>query len=388
MYQLKDRFFLSIKIDGKEVPVNFTSFGSIQLSSAVPLFLPMARIELVDNNKIFQNYITLADGVEIRIVMTNSPESSKITEYKFRLFQYIATQAGKGIQYIIDCIYDAPKYFNENSTIGLTGTSSTVLKKLASNCGLTFEGTPTNDSQIWTPLANKTCVFAKDIALHGYSNDRSCMLLCVDLSGRMKYIDYSQIKFDPRRMKTFMSGKGDGNSVYAVRAKKDLIKSGLLNNYSGYKFKTVEQDVTRTANVHTKVETRAMSSNLMVNAKLNQRLSGSRIQFTPVGCGNVHPNFHRAEHQNLRIKSLQSQGVLVAVTDQTEVTLLDPVQYAYVDTSGSNTPEQNTLKSGNYVVTAKTIYATGRGIYYEKFELTSSGQNGDPSGNKSQLSTK
>ena len=388
MIQINDRFFIGVVIDGKEYPLEATGFGSLQISTNVNFFLPTARIQLNDDRMIFRNHITLADYVLVEIYLGKTLAEAHKTKFSFRLFSYKVTDLGKARIYVLDLIYDRPKYFNAARTSAVTGTSAEAIKAIGLDCEFKqVETVNTTDKQVWLPLGAKNCAFAKTIMQCGYVNDNSCMVLCVTGNGTLRYKNLTSIplKSDIK----FTVGNTTSKSNFGVLASREISKAGVLNNLYGYRFATIDQNPTNEVSSakHTRVNVRATSKALSVNKSIHTALTSPRTVFSDIGCGNVHPNFEKAKHQNKRLKAFQSFGHLLVVSDVTGVDLLDVINFTSVNTRAMMQSDVDTTVNGFYVVTGKTIYATGNGFYYEKFEITRPGLNKDASKSNSQLGT-
>ena len=385
MIHIDGRLYAQLYIEDREFPLGKTGFGFIQVNTNVNFFLPMGRIQINDDRRLFQDHFTLGDYTKITLYLGVSPDKKEQLRYDFRLFQYSATQRERIMVYTLDLIYDMPKYFNQLTTTSITSTSTEAIKRIAADCGFkTIITSPTSDSQTWLPFNSKNCMFARNIAQSGYVDDRSMMVLCVDSRGQLKYQNLSNIKFTENDKK-FVLSNGNAQTSFSVMARKELSKSGLMNNLYGYKFSTLEQNPVQGGTTqHSGVQVRATGKSLNLNAAMNKQ-DIPRIAVTPLGGGNVHANYSKAKHQNTRLKAFQSSAVHVAVNNVTKIELLDPVIYYSLDTTGLKGAALSKVASGNYLVTAKSVYATGNGWYYEKFEIVHSGSNFDPDKKQTQM---
>jgi hypothetical protein len=197
----------------------------------------------------------------------------------------------------------------------------------------------------------------------------------------MKYENITAI--DKTKGTLFTHLMADNQEEYQVSAVKEITKSGLVNNLFGHSQRTIDQ----TAKVeHRAVAAKVETSNLMVNSEINSTVN-PRTLFTPVDCGNTHENYHKAIHQNTRIKSLYSFSLHAAVSVITTLDLLDVIQYAaQAGHNASDTVVKPSL-AGAYLIVGKTTYITGGGFVYEKYELSRPGLNDDPGKSRTQLGT-
>lgn len=373
MIKLGDRFYLILMIDGKEVPIEYMGFNPLQMHSNVLFFQPVGRIVLADKQRYFDNN-PISDGSKVDIFVWRTDTGSQSAKrYQFRLFRHAVNKSLNINYFTLYLTFNCPRYFNENMTGAMKGTSYDILKEMAKTVGVDYSGDPTSDAMTWLGTGKKRCVFARDVALHGYANTQSCMSLGMTLLGEMRYKDVSAIKLKDNP-NIFVQGVGDNTKVFQVLGRKEINKAGLFNNLVGYRMTTVEQD-TSGVSEHASVQVTMNSGpTLSVNKTLNDKLEGSRVHFTPVSAGNVHPQFYQAEHSNKRIRAMYSFGSHIVTDGMTNLDLFDPITYLFYDNS-ANKLSINQAISGNYIITAKTIFATKEGRYFEKFEIVRQGPN-------------
>lgn len=372
MIKLGNRFQLIVMMDGKEIPLEHMGFDALQMHSNVMFYQPVGRIVIADRIKWFDAN-PIGDGAKVDIFVGTNEVVTEANLYRFRLFRYSVTKVNNVNYYTLFLAFNCPRYFNENVTGAITGSSYDALQGIAKTIGVKFKGDPTSDSQIWIGQGKKRCVFARDIALHGWSGTTSCMSLGMTLLGEMRYVDISAIKARDTE-NYFVMGAGDNESVFRVLGRKELSKAGLVNNMVGYKMETVEQSPDGNTNHNSVTVTMNSAPTLSVNKTLNDQLEGSRVAFTPISAGNTHPNFYKAKHNNRRLRAMYSYGSHIATDGLTGLDLFDPVKFLFYDNTTSDTL-LNQAVSGTYIITAKTIFATKEGRYFEKLEIVRQGVN-------------
>lgn len=377
MIRLGDSFYLQIQIDGVEIPVELLGINPLQLSSNVTFFQPMGKLVLGDKYGYFDDK-PMSDGAKVDIFIGKSPTENDARLYRFRLFRYTLELKGNVKYYTLFMTFNCPRFFNENFTGALKGPSHTVLASVASVSGVDFSGDPTTDPQTWYGAGKKRCVFAREVALHGYANAESCMTLGMTLLGELRYKNLSTIKAGATP-NTFIQGASSSETKHhRVLDRKEINKGGFSNNLIGYRLDTVEQNTLSPGEdltTHKGVKVALTSAPaLSVNKILNENLEGSRVVVTPVSSGNTHHSYYRAEHQNRRLRSTYSLGNFVVTDSITGLDLLDPVNYLVYE-NASNELKLNQAVSGSYIIAGKTIYATKEGRYFEKFELLRQGPN-------------
>ena len=384
MIKVGNDFFISIFIDNNELPLDKLGFVGFQAHSNLSFFQPMAQISISDNYKYFDTN-PIGDNVAIRVAVGKSDNISSAFTYNFRLFKRDFEKKSNNLKlYTLKMTYNSPRYFNENSDTFYEGTSKQVLQKVATESGFTsVDLDDSADSMCWLPMGMKRCFFAKNVTKYAYLDKGSCYALGVSLAGQLRFKNISKINLSTSN-NVFAKGGSTQKGVVTVLSDKEIMKAGFNNNMTGYKYETLKQDTDKTESL-TSVPVPVSSNTILVNKKLNQNLSGSRIHVTPIGSSNTHANYQLALHQNTRIKNTFSLTIRIVTNQVTTVDLLDTINYSsYENSNGTYTLDK--LMSGTYLVTAKTIFVTKEGFYFEKFEMVRQGY-GANSPSNSQITT-
>lgn len=375
MFQIRDSVFIAITFNGIEYPLEETGFRSITILSGARQFLPTCTLSLADNAYFFTNRVPMTDGVEIEIqVGDGSDKANKV--YKFRVFRFKSQQSNGINSYTIIGYYNAPNYMFQSTAKGIRGTSNAALKEVASRVGLEYQGGNTNDMQTWLPGNSRYAVFAQQIAKHGYRDDRSFMYLAVTSQGKMIYRNLSELDTNadvPMFVHSDPTPGKNGEPVYQVVDYKLLNNSGFLNASGGYAQQVVTQSVVGASKISNSLDVKRLTENLMINDDIHADLNRSRVDVRPVDSGNVHASYERAAYQNFRNSLVYAFGVEVMIQTQTDIELLDLVNYT-AQVQGNMETTESEAYSGAYVVTGKTTHIV-QGMYYEKFQLATTGTN-------------
>lgn len=374
MLKVADGLFINVVIEEKPIPLNLLVFESVQITSNIIYFAPVGRLAITDTQGYFEKN-PIGDGEKVTVFLGKTDDMSQVTQYNFRVFTVKYARGTQKTTLTIFLVYDCPKYLNESSTHSYAGTSANAIKALAVEAELKEIVTDqSSDSMKWLPMAQKRCYFARQIALHAYLDDTSCFLLGMRLNGSLHYRNIAKIVANDAKA-IFMKGGGHKKDTHFVYSDKYIADTGLANSFSGYKFNINEQSPTKFTE-HTTVKVSSPTNSLNVNKELNNNLSSGTTVNAPIKSKetNLHNHYITAKHQNIRIRNTYMNHIHAIIQDATALDLFDCILYFSSKLVDGST-ELDKKVSGYYIVTAKTIFATGSGAYVEKFQLTRNGEN-------------
>lgn len=373
MIKVSDRFYISVRIDGKEIPLEKLAFKSFQAHSSIHFFQPMGNLSIVDTQRYFETN-PVSDGVKFEISTGTTKDFAKARIYKFRHFKTDKANIGGNMQaYNFRLVYDAPRFLNENMVNSIKGTSSDVMKQLAAQ--VPFNKTvidQTSDHMIWLPFGKKRCEFAREVCNHAYANNTGCFMMGVRLDGTLHFRNISTIDLS-KAVALMVKGSSKLPGSIKIFGDREVVSSGLANNATGYKMETIEQG-TGADKSYTKVTAPTSSPSVLINTNISKGIEGSKMINSPVASSNTHANYQNALHQNKRIRNTFMLSTYVATDTMTDLDIFDTSKYMLVDQAQGKT-QLNRRLSGSYLIVAKTVYATKEGMYYEKFLLQRQGYN-------------
>jgi len=365
-YLVNDRLEVSVYVADIEYPLQAINLLNwLHIATTVRIGLPTLGMQIKDVQHVFDK-IGLLDGTPIRVVIKALGKDSKT--YVFRKFNHKRVLTGDAYTWTIFGYWDAPLYWAASSVEALEGTADNVLQQIASTCGLKYDGTPTNDSQIWVPRNRTYRAWAKDIADHAWVNDTSCMILGIDLDGTLRFKDVNNL---PDAQIKIIGYTYASDALTATDLEVNAA-SGLNNVLSGYQNMRVSQSQI-TDDTHTVIKDLAFTPDVKTphyNDALKQTLNRGAVRFSPIDAGNVHDNYEKASYQNLRYRNLLSFGLDALMVDATDVPLIARVNLG-LQVEGS---AQDTSNSGNYTTTGHAIYVQGAN-YSEKIGMCRHGTN-------------
>jgi hypothetical protein len=368
-FLLNGELEVSIFIDDNEYPLTALNLLNwLHISTTMRHALPTFGLQITDVQHVFDN-IGLLDGTPIRIVIKPNGKDSRT--YSFRKYNHNRVLTGDAYTWTLFGYWDAPLYWAASSVRAIQGTANNVLQEIASTCGLKFDGSVTNDSQIWVPRNRVYRTWAKDIVDHSWVSDNSCMSLCVDLDGTMRLKDLNNLP-DPTKK---ILGYGYADDAYTAVDVQASANSGLNNALSGYQNMRVAQSVTTddTWQIIKDLNFTPDVKSPLYNRDLRDQLGRGAVRFSPIDAGNVHDNYEKASYQNTRYRNLFSFGLEALMVDSTEMKIGERVALSLQTESTS----QDAPNSGTYTITGHAIYTQGAN-YSEKLGMVRHGTNETP----------
>lgn len=364
---VRDRISLTIRFNGTELPLEMNTIDYLHIVESRRLLLPQLTFQFTDATKFLTRKNLTGDGTLIEIIL----EVQKVRKvFKFRLFTCVDWIDGGSTHYRITGYWAAPLYWAQTLTKTYSGSTSAVLTKLATECGLTVDAVATNDSQAWIPMNKTYGKFAQDIAEHGYVNDQSCMVMGITSQGVLKYRNLAE--FNTFEVKgTYYSGIVSP-SQDPITDFKVLGKAGFSNSTGGYKstLKEVSTVSTTATQDYDKLSVVKNSQKLSMNDNIRGKITQGKVEFAPINAGNVHDKYNRAVYQNKRGTSLFGFGLAVLTPKPVLAELFDCVVCS-ISKPGLDTVSQY---SGKYLISSRVIYLQGIN-YFEKMELVRHGTN-------------
>jgi len=383
MLRIKQDVFLGFVIGGVDYPLEATGFNSLKIVSSRSISVPMVEMELVDSFNFFSEKVTLADGVQLKVLLGTSQE--EYDTMVFRVFSFSDPKAGGSTSVKIIGYLDVVAYYMATANKPISGTSYNVLKAMADMAGMTFEGDATSDDQVWIPGNDRYCQWARKIVAHAYGNDMSLMALAVTPLKVMRYRDVMALDVSGD-MPAFVNGDSRPKSkIFQMRDSHSLSRSGSNNASGAYGHRIVVQRANaELQTVRDAIRYKRFASFTNVAKDVRDAVKNAEgspgvlnTQFSPIECGNVHEHYWEAQYQNARLSRLFSTGATLLVEDRTKIEVLDPVKYMPSSAPGATGAEAKEQVQGIYVVTSKAVVVQ-MGNYFERFELYTSGPSTDP----------
>lgn len=365
-YLVSGQIEVSVFINDTEYPLGALNLlHALHIATSVRYAMPMLTLQVTDSQRLMER-IGLKDGVPIRIVIKAQGKDSKT--YKFRNFNHTRQQDGASYVYRIYGIWDNPLYWNTSTAEGIQGTTNDVMSRIADKCGLTYDGTKTNDSQLWMPQNKLYRAWAAELCACAYVNDTSCLSLGLDLDGVLRFKDINNL---PKAEKTIIAYQYKENAFTAVDFQVTTA-SGFNNALTGYQNMRFSQSSVEDQ-IQEEINSLTFKSDVkapLFNTDLKNKIGRGAVRFGPIDSGNVHQKYERAKYQNVRYSNLFNLGLDVLVSMPTNIKLLEQINFSVQKEDTSI----DAATSGIYTVSGHSIYVEAA-TYSEKVGLTRHGTN-------------
>lgn len=367
-YSLQDRMEISVFINDNEYHLDTINLlNYLHIGTSVRGSLPTLTMAITDVRHEL-DLIGLQDGIPIRIVIR--PNGKQTRTYNFRKFNHTRELVGGAYVWTIHGYWNAPLYWNTTTSVGISGTSDDALQNIAKVCDLKYDGTHTNDSQLWLPKNKSYRTFAKDISDSGYITDTSCMVLGVDLDATLRYKNVNDL---PAAKKKVVAYTNVENAYTAVDVTISA-NSGFNNAITGYQNMRYAQSTT--SDLQKQIQDLSFTADSkapLYNTTLKSKLGRGPVRFGPIDVGNVHDNYERADYQNARYRNMFSMGLELLFIDITDFKLLEQINFSVQREDAS----QDVGNSGDYTITGHSLYVQGA-KYFEKIGVVRHGTNEKP----------
>lgn len=373
MFALQGRVWLSIKIGGKELD-GPNAIKAVYLAEGLGTMIPAFKIVISDLTSTFVSERAIVDGTTVEVYIARS-EQDLVKPRKYRVFGQSGVHPGLGPTLVLVGILDSPRYALTSVRKGYKGHSDEVMQQVASECGLTFSGptvtngaTKNDDYQVWHNIQTSPARFVSYLADYGWMNPTACAAVTCTSYGELRYRDLMAVLNTPvDQINTLfvhnaLEAQADGTKQsHLVLEMMDQSYSGVSNASVNYGAERLVPTLTGDGQPqkHEAVDVKHPSGYLLINSEVKQQVNKSRADYAPLDAGNTHPNFQRANYQNIRLRSLFTERIVILVQDVTECQLYDAVIYRQADAD----PSKPVQASDVYIVTGKTI-AVVNGVHY------------------------
>ena len=371
----RDRGVVGAVLGGTWLPFDGLQFSKVVINTSCKLYVPMGMLMFTDPTNIISSKFSLLRGAPLRIVVGKS--DTEVTAYNFSLFSHKVTHTSEGHIYLLYFTADESAYLTGIADSPTDGTSAEAIQAIATACSIAeVDLDKTADKQTWRPSFSKFCHFASQIAQRGFIDNSSCMLLAMDMLGRLRYKNVAGLDWNLAYV--FNSGNPTIQATN-VWSQSYFNNGGIYGDLGGVKATTISQDaVNDTDTTHKTVEAKRIS-NVMNQTTSERTAMGDKGQYipAPISAGNTHDSSAQAAYQNRRLKNLLTTGVRVITRAyMPDVQVLDPIHYEVWDFTARQSDAKNT---GNYIITNKTIVLDQKDMMYnECYELSRDGVTTDP----------
>jgi len=358
-YNIQDRISITISFEGLEYPLSkFNVLNFLHISSNVRMLLPQFHMSLTDQSGILAQ-MGIKDSSKVTITIAAIGPDAVSKTYNFRVYSFKNALTGTGMQWEMDGFLDSIPYWFTTTADGIRGTSNEVLEQIAGVCGLQYEGTVTNDSQLWLPQNRIWGEFARRIVARGYANDKSCMKSVVTKEGILRYKDINNL---PDANYSLLQGEMKEGWLPIVDHR-PISDAGMNNALTGYMATRRQQSTVGTSDQQqfSELAFQPDSRTPLLDMETRSKVGRGRQQYSPIDVGNVHPAYEQAAYQNVRYGNLYNLAIECLSTFPTPLQVLDKFNFSSQLLGG----EANNVTNGTYVQTGHVIFIQGIN-YYEK----------------------
>lgn len=352
MFKINDQISISVFLEDREIVLsNGNALLVCHIATSAKNALPVLRLEIIDVLNNFINY-GLTDNSLIQV----SIKTNIVVDRKFRVFSWQRTPFGEGHTYVIDAYFDYPKYLTGTTNKSATDSSSSLLSKIAAECGIPYftQSAQTADTMTWHQGNKTNAKFARDIALHGAVSEKSHMMLAIDSVGVMRYIDLNA----SRPIAATLAYTVVTSGSFTVTDFKPIAGSGMKNHQAGYRHERVVQSLTKPSVIEA-IDYAPDSAKPLMNSTVRGKIERAKVSYSPIDFGNSGEYYDKALYQNVRYNMLKSLGAEFLVGNPTGLEPGDSFKFS--------TPKELRMSAydGTYQVADKIIFIAGA-TYLEK----------------------
>lgn len=346
--------FCTLEIDGASMPPAMNLIHEIIGFEGFGIGAPTMRLSLIDKEGVLSKQLNLKDGTRIKIRV--GKDASTAPEYKFRVFGRKRRRMAQGAVLDVACIYDSPEFCAGSFSESFEGTSREVMAKIASACGLGYDGPKsTDDHQVWLNLNTTRLAFTEDMTMRAYVAEDSCMYRMLTLDGTLRYKNLFEVLRE-EAIGTISHNTSGGD--FDAKEVEDGSVSGLYSHFLNY-----GQDLyipmqngdlqVQKLNVPIQGDDVPVNADIRQTVKARVAYAGYDYGTAPLDGFNVHQFYEQAYYQNLRFLSLFSERLVVLVDSYTGFNSLKCVEFNQADPE--NQANSSFDANGKYVLGGKTF---------------------------------
>ncbi len=373
---VQDKYQYSVLINGNPITLNINNdVYAVIVNENIRQKVPVLKLSVLDYQGIYSSTSPINDGTRIEVAINDG--SSGLANYsKFRSFGTPKRRnsiSGYSELEVIGLL-DTQDYLYQTANTSFKGSSTGVVNNIASVLNMKYATNDnSNDSMTWLPYKKLWSDFVKYISKHSWTDDKSVFSVGVTADGTLNFYNVQKLFENRKPVLEFVRGVGlnPQSSVRQVMIinYQAVNRSGQFNFQGAYGMRTSQTDGSGNVSIYQQVNaSKNANSSLDINKNVAARLQNrSKMHIAPVDCGNAHPNYIRARHQNKRLTLTYSQNLYVICYEYTSAKLYDMVT-VYIAHEG----KKDDTVSGIYMVSAVSRFIYGNN-YYEKIELTTIG---------------
>lgn len=361
LLNIENLAYCSLSFDNESLPPSPNCIDEILSVEGFGSALPTLRLKLRDPQDTLARQLNIMDGSPISLRLGLD---SRAPEWRFRVTSWSRPRNVEPTLQIV-AILDAPKFVYGVYAEAVDGTSDEVMQYIASESGLTYSGTPTQDKQVWLNMNTNRLSWSEDVAMHGYNDDQSAMYRLVTRDKTLHYVNLFDIIRKEPKATLCHNFTGEGLATkYTVRCVNDMSTSGISNRDGNYGQRTVVPGA-QEDRLYNSLNVPVWGVDAPVNRDVWEAVkeSGSKVTYAGFDHGNVHDNYERAKYQNQRFIKLHSERIKVLLDTFTDLQTFDCVEF--IQKTGNQSESSIETLNGKYVVGGKSVLIKGGSRYAE-----------------------
>lgn len=347
---VEDELSVSLAINGVTLSGINSKVSQLKIFESISNEIPSLNLEVLLKNEFMINPVFDGSLIELRI---NFPsyviKSGHYRTARFRVYYFEAHEVSNefGLEYSISAMAETYYKLNSIEQNAYTGNSTSVFSAMGDSLKISTDLGNTNDLQTWFPADGNRINFLRHTCLHSWKDNESVFCWWVDRYNTLCLKNLTEgIKNDTKWI--FIHNRNEDSprlsNMILVNSMRYISTSGENNTAEGYGKNNVLFDQVENAKYVTDVNkfySGAEAMNLNKDVAHKMRYNQLGIKTT-----NTHDNYHIAEMQNKRGRSLYSINAECFSTDIRDVLLGDTVYYEM--SLGSEL--EGKVYSGKYII--------------------------------------
>lgn len=363
---------LEVVIEFETAKDEFTEFPCIELctltelnlTESVKFHVPLLYLQLEDGIDFF-NKFSFTDGCRIRVtILINSKTFQQV---EFRIFNHNTTLTTVGRTVTIDAYLNCPKYWFTSACTAYRGSTSQVMKQIATLCDFGSDCDSTQDSQLWMQGNMTYSDFVRYLTQRGFAGKGSYMMSGLTLSKSLIYKNVNKLPDSGIKVATFNQSEG-----FFLATDFSITSNSGLNNGGGGGYASLLRMQTMSSakdTTYNKLDVKKKESNVNIDTTVVEEVKRSKTMFSHFN-PDQSLNFWEGVYQNDRYARLYTVNCNMIINSPTPLTLLTPYTLSAYNANGVI----DTKNSGVYIVDTRCIVIRGN-KYAERISACRMGVN-------------
>lgn len=320
----------------------------LNMTESVKFHVPLLYLQLEDGIGFFTKF-PFTDGCRIRVtILINSKVFQQV---EFRVFNHNTVLTPTGQTVAIDAYLNCPKYWFTSSCMGYKGSTSQVIKQVASTCSFGADCDATQDTQLWMQGNMTYAEFVKYLTQKGFAGKGSYMMSGLTLSQSLVYKNVNNLPDSGVKVATFAESEG-----FFIATDFSVSSNSGLNNGGGGGYASLMRKQTTNANdtTYKTLDVKKKESNVNIDTNVVSEVQRSKVTFSYFNPEQA-VNLWEGVYQNDRYSRLYTINCNMIINSPTPLTLLTPYSLTAYNAEGAI----DTKNSGTYIVDTRCMIIRG-----------------------------